>query len=79
MAWTAAAAAVAAVTWTIWTALPERGAAVPVAAGPEAVMIQAQQVLPYLDAHQDFTQGVVAEPAEMQFTRVNLAGVEAGR
>jgi sigma-E factor negative regulatory protein RseA len=78
VAWTAAAAAVAAVTWTVWTALPEHGAPVRMAAQPEAVMIQASHVMPYLDAHQDFSQGVVAQP-EMRFTQVTLVGLEEGR
>lgn len=78
VAWTAAAAAVAAVTWTIWTALPERTPPVQIAHQPEAVMIQASHVLPYLDAHQDFSQGVVAQP-EMRFTPVTLVGLEGGR
>lgn len=78
VAWTAAAAAVAAVTWTIWTALPEHTAPAQMAARPEAVMIQASQVMPYLDAHQDFSQGVVAQP-EMRFSPVTLVGLEDGR
>ncbi len=76
--WTAAAAAVAAVTWTIWTALPEHPAPAQMAARPEAVMIQASHVMPYLHAHQDFSQGVVAQP-EMRFTHVSLVGLEGGR
>lgn len=78
VAWTAAAAAVAAVTWTIWTALPEHTAPARMAAQPEAVMIQASHVMPYLDAHQDFAQGVVAQP-EMRFSPVTLVGLEEGR
>lgn len=78
VAWTAAAAAVAAVTWTVWTALPQRSAPAQMAAKPEAVMIQASHVMPYLDAHQDFSQGVVAQP-EMRFSQVTLVGLENGR
>lgn len=78
VAWAAAAAAVAAVTWTIWTALPQHTAPAQIAAQPEAVMIQASHVMPYLDAHQDFSQGVVAQP-EMRFSQVTLVGLEDGR
>lgn len=78
LAWTAAAAAVAAVTWTVWTALPPQTGPVQMAAKPEAVMIQASHVMPYLDAHQDFSQGVVAPP-DMAFTRVTLVGMEGSR
>lgn len=78
IAWTAAAAAVAAVTWTIWTALPQHTTPARMAAQPEAVMVQASHVMPYLDAHQDFAQGVVAQP-EMHFSQVTLVGLEDGR
>lgn len=78
VAWTAAAAAVAAVTWTIWTALPQHTGPAQMAAQPEAVMIQASHVMPYLDAHQDFAQGVVAQP-EMRFSQVTLVGLEGSR
>lgn len=78
LAWTAAAAAVAAVTWTVWTALPPQPGAVQMAGKPEAVMIQASHLMPYLDAHQDFSQGVVAPP-DMAFTRVTLVGTEERR
>lgn len=78
VAWTAAAAAVAAVTWTIWTALPEHTTPDQMASQPADAMIQASQVMPYLDAHQDFSQGVVAQP-EMRFTPVSLVGLEGGR
>lgn len=78
LAWTAAAAAVAAVTWALWTALPPQTSPVQVAVKPEAVMIQASHVMPYLDAHQDFSQGVVAPP-DMAFTRVTLVGTGDGQ
>jgi sigma-E factor negative regulatory protein RseA len=78
LAWAAAAAAVAAVTWTLWTALPKHTAPSQMAAQPEAVTLQASHVLPYLVAHQDFTQGVVAQP-EMRFSQVTLVGLEDGR
>ncbi len=78
LVWTAVAAAVAAVTWTVWTVLPPPSAPVQMAAKPEAVMIQVSQLAPYLDAHQDFSQGVVAPP-DMAFTRITLVGMEGGR
>lgn len=78
LAWAAAAAAVAAVTWTVWTMLPQQSGPVQMAAKPEAVMIQASHVMPYLDAHQDFSQGVLAPP-DMAFTRVTLVGTEDSR
>jgi sigma-E factor negative regulatory protein RseA len=78
LAWTAAAAAVAAVTWTLWTALAQHSAPAQMAAKPEAVMIQASHVMPYLAAHQDFSQGVVAQP-EMRFSEITLVGLEGGR
>lgn len=76
--WTAAAASVAAVTWTLWSALPKEESPVQLAARPEANFVQASQITPYLDAHQDFAQGVVAHP-EMHYTRVTLASTEGGR
>lgn len=78
LAWTAAAAAVAAVTWTVWTALPPQSGPIQNVRNNEPVMIQASHVMPYLDAHQDFSQGVVAPP-DMAFTRVTLVGTEDGR
>lgn len=77
--WVAAAASVAAVTWTIWSALPRNNEApVGLAQRPDAYIVQASQIAPYLDAHQDFAQGVVAHP-EMRFTRLSLASMEGGR
>lgn len=62
-----AAAAVTAITWGLWSSLPDRGPAMPLAAnGAPAVDVQ-----PYLAAHQDFAQAVIA-PAEMHFTQVSL-------
>lgn len=78
VAWTAAAAAVAAITWTVWMTLPERPAALQMAAKPNAVMVEASHVMPYLDAHQDFAQGVVAPP-EMRFSHVTLVGHGGGQ
>lgn len=78
LAWTAAAAAVAAVTWTVWTALPPQSGPIQHVRNSEPVMLQASQVMPYVDAHQDFSQAV-AIPPEMAFTRVTLVSTEAGR
>lgn len=65
-----AAAAVTAITWGLWSSLPDRGPALPVASnGAPPVDVQ-----PYLAAHQDFAQAVIA-PAEMNFTQVSLAEV----
>lgn len=67
----AAAAAVAAITWGLWPALPQHEAPLPM-----AMQAPVNQVSPYLAAHQDYAQAVLA-PTEMQFTRVSL--MEAGR
>lgn len=70
-----AAATVGAVAWGLWNAAPRDTApdAALLAAAPSA---QPANVTPYLAAHQDFAQAVVATQ-EMHFTRINLA--EAGR
>jgi negative regulator of sigma E activity len=82
--WTAAAAAMAAITWTIWTAAPTdsqpaRMAATqtvaandirPAANDPHAV---ANQLEPYLAAHQDYAYAVVSMP-DMVVEKVSLAG-----
>lgn len=78
LAWMAVAAAVAAVTWMVWTALPPQTNAVQMAGKPEAVMIQASHLMPYLYAHQDFSHGVIAPP-DMAFTRVTLVSTEERR
>ncbi|HNQ04141.1 MAG TPA: sigma-E factor negative regulatory protein [Thiobacillaceae bacterium] len=62
-----AAAVVVVITWGVWSRLPEQGPALPLAAHDAPPM----DVQPYLAAHQDFAQAVIA-PAEMQFTRVSL-------
>ncbi|MBI5329932.1 MAG: sigma-E factor negative regulatory protein [Betaproteobacteria bacterium] len=67
----AAAAAVAVLTWSLWSVLPHPQEPLPLAARQPA-----DQALPYLAAHQDYAQAVMS-PTEMQFTRVSLA--EAGR
>lgn len=75
-----AAASVAAIGWGLWSLAPQPEGLPPMAAGGEARVAQAGVdaggVVPYLAAHQDFAQAVVA-PSEMRFTRVSLA--EAGR
>lgn len=61
-----AAAAVGAITWGLWSSLPEDKVPAPLVAAPANVDVQ-----PYLAAHQDFAQAVIA-PAEMSFTQVSL-------
>jgi sigma-E factor negative regulatory protein RseA len=78
LVWLAAAATVAAVTWTIWSAIPHHEALPPMAQAPVIDPARSDQVMPYLAAHQDYAQGVVAQP-EMHFTHVTLATAEAGR
>jgi anti-sigma factor RsiW len=63
-----AAAAVTAITWGLWHNLPDRGPAIPMAANDVHPPVDVQ---PYLAAHQDFAQAVIA-PAEMDFTQVSL-------
>ncbi len=65
-----AAAAVGAITWGLWQNLPDQAPSVPIAAND--VQQQPVDVQPYLAAHQDFAQAVIA-PAEMNFTQVSLA------
>ena len=70
----AAAAAVAVLTWGLWSALPQpTEAPLPMAARSAQ---PDQLAAAYLAAHQDYAQAVLS-PTEMQFTRVSL--VEAGR
>lgn len=64
-----AAAAVGAITWGLWSQLPEPHTAVPLAANDAHPPVDVQ---PYLAAHQDFAQAVIS-PAEMNFTQVSLA------
>lgn len=64
-----AAAAIGAITWGLWQSLPEGGPAIPLAARDVPPPLDVQ---PYLAAHQDFAQAVIA-PAEMHFTQVSLA------
>ena len=69
-----AAATVVAITWGLWNASP-REEAVPMAANPDTHLAGTEpgNAMPYLAAHQDFAQAVVA-PSEMRFTRVTLVG-----
>ncbi len=74
-----AAAAVAAITWGLWSMAPRQEDHARMAANEQARLPQAAhddgRMLPYLAAHQDFAQAVVA-PSEMRFTRVTLAGAD---
>jgi anti-sigma factor RsiW len=63
-----AAAAVTAITWGLWDDLPDHTASIPMAANDIQPPVDLQ---PYLAAHQDFAQAVIA-PAEMNFTQVSL-------
>lgn len=75
--WMAAAAAVAAIAWSVLSVSPESGGlAIPVAANSESGMGDAAsngEVQAFLVAHQDYAYAVVGEP-EMNFTRVSLVG-----
>jgi len=79
--WTAAAAAMAAITWTVWTAAPsDTGSdrmvsAQTVAANDPRPGVDpvANQLEPYLAAHQDYAYAVVSVP-EMVIEKVSLAG-----
>jgi negative regulator of sigma E activity len=79
--WTAAAAAMAAITWTVWTAAPpdsgsERMAAAQTVAANDprsGVDPVANQLEPYLAAHQDYAYAVVSVP-EIVIEKVSLAG-----
>jgi negative regulator of sigma E activity len=73
--WTAAAAAMAAITWTVWTATPRATDSMPMA-GTQAVASLGQDSAParagandarprleaYLAAHQDYAYAVVSAP-----------------
>ncbi|MDD4880530.1 MAG: sigma-E factor negative regulatory protein [Gallionellaceae bacterium] len=74
----AAAAAVAAIAWTVIYVSPQGGGepAVTVAANdvPATVALASNNdAQPYLAAHQDYAYAVAGEP-EMRFTQVSLAG-----
>ncbi len=72
-----AAATVAAITWGLWNTGPRDAVLVPLAATQRAnpAGTESGNAMPYLAAHQDFTQAVVSPP-EMHFTKVTLAGAE---
>jgi sigma-E factor negative regulatory protein RseA len=68
-----AAAAISAITWGLWTSLPEERTTIPLAANPASPTENVSpDISPYLAAHQDFAQAVLA-PTEMNFTQVSLA------
>ncbi len=74
--WMAAAAAVAAIAWSVVSVAPQSGeVAVPVAANSSVPAAQADAGT-YLAAHQDYAYALGGEP-EMSFTRVSP--VEDGR
>lgn len=66
-----AAAAVGALSWGLWNSLPNGAGPAPLAANTPPAQMDVQ---PYLAAHQDFAQAVIA-PARMNFTQVSLAEV----
>lgn len=72
-----AAATVVAITWGLWNTAPREEPLAPLAANqsanPANANSESAQAMPYLAAHQDFAQAVVA-PSEMRFTRVTLVG-----
>jgi sigma-E factor negative regulatory protein RseA len=82
--WTAAAAAMAAITWTVWTAAPQQAGTAPMATAQSLAVAdlhpaanEAQpanrHLEPYLAAHQDYAYSVVSMP-EMVVEKVSLAG-----
>lgn len=73
--WLAAAATLAAVTWTLWGMLPEQEPAR--MADAQAVPMD-RQVMSYVAAHQDYAQAVISTP-EMHLTPVVLASMEGGQ
>jgi ferric-dicitrate binding protein FerR (iron transport regulator) len=82
--WTAAAAAAAAITWTVWTAAPQESDHPPMA-GVQALASNDVRpaandarppdphIAPYLAAHQDYAYSVVSMP-DMVVEKVSLAG-----
>lgn len=67
-----AAAAVAAITWSLWSVAPRQDMALPLAAHTPAGEIT-PEVTPYLAAHQDYAQAV-ATPADLHLTLVAYPG-----
>lgn len=76
--WFAAAAAVGAITWTLWTAAPRDIQPLPTAQPGGATTLAQERLQPYLAAHQDYAQVVVATP-DMRFTPVSLEVSEVRR
>jgi anti-sigma factor RsiW len=69
-----AAAAMTAITWGLWQSAPNTDITPPLAALQPADARSTQQntdSLPYLVAHQDFTQAVISAP-EMHFSNASL-------
>lgn len=80
--WTAAAAAMAAITWTVWTAAPSDSNAGHMASAQTIAANDSRstsdqagvdRLEPYLAAHQDYAYAVVSMP-EMVLETVSLAG-----
>jgi len=76
--WMAAAAAVAAITWSVLSVSPQGTTEpiLPVAANSEPVpggSASNDNVTAYLAAHQDYAYAVSGDP-EMRFTKVSLVG-----
>jgi negative regulator of sigma E activity len=67
--WLAAATA-AAITWVVWQSNPRDDIAVPLAS-VQQIAPQFDEASPYLAAHQDFAQAVIATQ-EMRFTKASL-------
>lgn len=67
-----AAAAVAAITWSLWSVAPRQDMALPLAARTPAGEVT-PEVTPYLAAHQDYAQAV-ATPADLHLTLVAYPG-----
>jgi len=82
--WTAAAATMATITWTVWTASPPDQGGAPMVeaqalasakpdAGSNDDRFAKQSIEPYLAAHQDYAYAVVSVP-DMVVEKVGLAG-----
>lgn len=71
--WMAAAAAVAAITWGVFSFMPAPEGGLPVVENSPAAgqAVAARDVTPYMVAHQDYAYAVVSAP-EMRFTPVAL-------
>lgn len=82
--WTAAAATMATITWTVWTAAPGDPGNAPMVEAQALASAKAnvgasderlanQRIEPYLAAHQDYAYAVVSVP-DMVVEKVGLAG-----